>query len=192
MNRQMQQQRVISSPQGDIPYLLTRKRVKNINLRIDGQGQVKVSAPYRVPAAYLDAFVQSKAGFIRKARERMAKREGERPTNVTGKQEKEEAAKILLPLCREIYPIVEAYGIAYPVITLRRMTSRWGSCQPTKGRITLNTRLTEVPQSAAEYVVLHEFAHFIHPNHSRQFYGFIETYMPDWKERKKGLERINL
>ena len=36
-----------------------------------------------------------------------------------------------------------------------------------------------------EYVILHEIAHLEHPDHSRNFYSYIEKFMPDWKERKK-------
>jgi predicted metal-dependent hydrolase len=69
------------------------------------------------------------------------------------------------------------------------MTSRWGSCQPKRGLITLNKRLLEVPRNCIEYVVMHEFVHFIHPNHSKQFYEFLSVLMPDWKERKAFLEK---
>ena len=37
--------------------------------------------------------------------------------------------------------------------------------------------------------LLHEFAHFIHPNHSKAFWDFVTMMMPDWKERRKGLEQ---
>ena len=38
------------------------------------------------------------------------------------------------------------------------------------------------------YVVLHEIAHLTHPNHSREFYGYIAEYMPDWKARENQLK----
>ena len=72
----------------------------------------------------------------------------------------------------------------YPELKIRYMTARWGSCQPQKGIITLNSQLIEKPRRCMEYVVLHEFAHFIHPNHSKDFYTLVESLMPDWKERK--------
>ena len=47
----------------------------------------------------------------------------------------------------------------------------------------LYKRLIHYPVEFIEYVILHEFAHFVHPNHSRAFYALIEKYMPDYKER---------
>jgi len=87
-----------------------------------------------------------------------------------------------------IYKKFSRYISDKPNITLRNMTSRWGSCQVEKNTITLNKRLIEMPRNCIEYVVTHEFAHFIHPNHSKNFYSFLSTIMPDWKERKQQLE----
>ena len=44
------------------------------------------------------------------------------------------------------------------------------------------------PAECIEYVVLHEFAHFVHPNHSKDFYALVEKLMPDWKERREMLQ----
>lgn len=89
----------------------------------------------------------------------------------------------------EIYHIFKKYDVVYPQIKIRYMTSRWGSCQSKRGIITLNSKLIEAPRNCIEYVVLHEFVHFIHPNHSKNFYDFVAMLMPDWKKRKKELEK---
>lgn len=91
-------------------------------------------------------------------------------------------------VCIKIYGIFRKYGVSCPQIRIREMKSRWGSCQPKRGTITLNIRLIEAPRNCIEYVVLHEFCHFIHPNHSKKFYAFMQMLMPDWKERKRILE----
>lgn len=88
----------------------------------------------------------------------------------------------------EIYPVFQKYGVAMPTIRMRTMNTRWGSCLTKKGIITLNKRLLEAPRSCIEYIVMHEFCHFIHPNHSKQFYAFLTMLMPDWKERKRVLD----
>ena len=91
-------------------------------------------------------------------------------------------------ICKKVYPQVKKYGVAFPQIQLREMVSRWGSCSPKKGFVTFNTALIAMPVSCIEYVVTHEFTHFLYPNHSKKFYQQLATFMPDWEERKKRLE----
>lgn len=88
----------------------------------------------------------------------------------------------------EVYPVFQKYGVAIPTLRIRDMETRWGSCLAKKGIITLNKRLLEAPRHCIEYVVIHEFCHFIHPNHSKQYYAFLTMLMPDWRERKKVLD----
>ena len=92
----------------------------------------------------------------------------------------------------ELYPVFQKYGVVPPTLRIRNMDTRWGSCLPGKGIITLNKRLLEAPRNCIEYVVMHEFCHFIHPNHSKHFYDFLAMLMPDWKERKKVLDMTTL
>lgn len=94
----------------------------------------------------------------------------------------------VLEICKEVYPKFQKYDIVFPQIRFRTMISRWGSCQPKRKILTFNYALVEVPVSCIEYVVNHEFTHFIHPNHSRKFYQCLSMFMPDWKQRKITLE----
>lgn len=94
-------------------------------------------------------------------------------------------------LCEAVYPKFQKYGIEFPTIRFRNMVSRWGSCQPKRCVLTFNYALVEAPISCIEYVVMHEFAHFLQPNHSRKFYQQLAMFMPDWAERKRILEKGN-
>ena len=85
--------------------------------------------------------------------------------------------------------IMDDYHLKRPEIRYREMTSRWGSCQPSKGVITMNTRLIFYPQKCLDYVLLHEYMHFIEPNHSRSFHQLLAYYMPDYRDREKILNR---
>ena len=89
----------------------------------------------------------------------------------------------------QIYPPFQKHGVARPALRIREMGTRWGSCSPKRGIITLNSRLIEAPRNCIEYVVLHELCHFVHPNHSKQFYIFMTMLMPDWKGRKDALDK---
>ncbi len=285
------QMRSVPCGRGELTFQLTRKSVKNVNLRIKPDGRILVSANRRVSVAFIDDFVRRNQDYIYRALDRFQEAREKRLEEasaensagirqyvsgesilVLGKrltlevvaagqgiargvaQDAQESAaagqgiargvaqdaqenaaaeqgivqcamrsaagegvwvrggclvlavkdpgnlarkaklvddwqkrlreETFARICREIYPAFAAYGIRYPQIKIRRMTSRWGSCQPARGIITLNSRLIEAPRESIEYVALHEFAHFIHPNHSREFYGLVESLMPDWRERK--------
>lgn len=68
------------------------------------------------------------------------------------------------------------------------MQTLWGSSIPKKNRITLNEYLLKANIRYIEYVVLHELTHLLYPNHNSDFYDFLTSQMPDWKERKKQLD----
>ena len=87
-------------------------------------------------------------------------------------------------LCRRYYPYFVRRGLRFPTLSFRRMKSRWGSCRPQKGALTFNTRLAELPPECADYVVVHELAHFLQPNHSAAFYAEVARVLPDWKARR--------
>lgn len=186
--------RTVSCGNRKISYILTRKSVKNINIRVKEDGRVLVSANRRISCAYLDELICDKQDFILNALDRYEelrrKREEAEQLGLylNGGKKENFTEEILYQICQEIYPLFEPYGVRYPQIKLRRMKSQWGSCRPRSGIITLNRRLLEVPRESMEYVVLHEFVHFIHPNHSREFYAMVESMMPDWRERKRLLE----
>jgi hypothetical protein len=73
-------------------------------------------------------------------------------------------------------------------VTIKKTKTRWGSCNYIKKTINLNFNLILRDIEAIEYVVLHEIAHLTHPNHSKEFYNYIESYMYDWKIREKRLK----
>ncbi|MDF9407177.1 MAG: hypothetical protein A4E52_02242 [Pelotomaculum sp. PtaB.Bin013] len=87
-----------------------------------------------------------------------------------------------------LYPIIAKHGIDKPALQVRRMKTIWGSCSRRHGKINLNYYLYKAPPPCVDYVVLHELAHFLHPKHDQDFYGFLTVHMPDWKERKRILD----
>ncbi len=84
--------------------------------------------------------------------------------------------------------IFKKYGLNQPKILVRKMKTLWGSCTPSKGKITLNEYLLKADIRCIQYVILHELTHLIYSNHSKDFYSFLTIHMPDWRERKKQLD----
>jgi predicted metal-dependent hydrolase len=72
-------------------------------------------------------------------------------------------------------------------ISIRDQATRWGSCSG-KGNINFNWRLVLLPEALADYVVVHELAHRLHMNHSRQFWSVVAQVLPDYLERRKELK----
>ncbi len=89
-----------------------------------------------------------------------------------------------------IYPLMKEFKINYPDIKLRKMKSCWGTCHYTKNFIVLNTLLVKYPLECIDYVILHELVHFVHSNHSKDFYQVVESLMPNWKQRKDVLKKV--
>lgn len=88
-----------------------------------------------------------------------------------------------------LYQRVKKYGISKPQFYLRRMEKRWGSCTP-NGVIFLNPDLIKLPSHCIEYTIMHELCHLKHADHSKEYYFFLDTVMPDWRERERDLENI--
>lgn len=76
-----------------------------------------------------------------------------------------------------------------PTIIIRKMKSLWGSCNKKNNKITFNEYLLKAPIESIEYVVLHELAHLKYFNHGKEFYNFISSFMPDYKQRKQNLSK---
>lgn len=217
----------------DIIWVLSRKKVRNVNMRIKPDGIVYISASTRVTIKFIEDFIREKSDFIFSALDKFsalspapplpmygetyksgdtfryfgtdytlsiivspieevklsgklmlaAVRAEERAGRVLKKFYSDETAKIFADLNRRTYEMFRAKGYNVPLaeLQIRSMTSRWGSCHISKGKIVMNSRLALYPEVCAAYVFVHEYAHFIVPNHSKAFYAVVADLMPDYK-----------
>jgi predicted metal-dependent hydrolase len=83
-------------------------------------------------------------------------------------------------------PIV---GRAPSHITLRAMTSRWGSCTPKTGRIRLNLQLGLMEPRFLEYVLVHELTHLWESGHGAGFQRRMTAYLPNWRQLRRELNQ---
>ena len=97
-----------------------------------------------------------------------------------------QAEEIFENCLQEKFPLVSPYVNVEPTLKIRLMKRKWGSCS-VSGKITLNLRLVQMPFKCIEFIVMHELCHLKHHNHSKNYYSFLNKFMPDWKERDKVL-----
>lgn len=86
-------------------------------------------------------------------------------------------------------PFFSAQNVQPPTgIRLRRMKSMWGNCRPEARTLTFSTMLMAVPPACLRYVIIHEYAHLRHPNHSPAFWQMVERLCPDRKKMQEELK----
>lgn len=171
-----------------IEVRLSRKRVKNLNLRISRDGShVDVSAPSWVSEDEVRGFVRRKAAWIESHLAQAADTPMARASQATPEeiaQWREVVSACVPALIAAWEPIM---GVRAGKVAYRNMTSRWGSCQPSTGRICINVRLALYPPECLEYVVVHELCHLLERGHGPRFHQLMDTFMPDWKQRRAKL-----
>lgn len=82
-------------------------------------------------------------------------------------------------------------GLKFSALKFRKMRSRWGSCSNTRN-ITLNSELLKVKKELIDYVIVHELAHLVHMNHSKDFHSLVENYLPSSKILRRELRGVSL
>ena len=90
---------------------------------------------------------------------------------------KQKAIEKIIPLTKKWAKIM---GVTPEHISFRYSKNRWGSCSSTN-RISFNYHLVKLSSSLIEYVVIHELAHIIYQNHSKDFWKLVHNHLSDYK-----------
>jgi predicted metal-dependent hydrolase len=83
-------------------------------------------------------------------------------------------------------------GVSISAYFLQRMKTRWGSSNPGKAHIRLNTELVKKPRDLLEYVVVHEMVHLLEPTHNERFIELLDKHYPVWRESRAELNELPL
>ena len=164
-----------------IAYELIRSSRKTLSVEVDASGKVLVRSPRLMSKRRIEAFLQERADWIDKTRQRQAKRQQNLP------QIREEDKPLYVKRARAVLPgKIEAYarrmGVQPTGLAVTSARTRFGSCSG-KNRLSFSWRLMAYPEAAIDYVVVHELAHIRYKDHSRAFYAFIESVLPDYRDR---------
>lgn len=166
-------------------YKTVRSKRKSVSIEITANAEVIVRAPLFATDQYIDALVIKKQKWIDKHLEQIKAR----PVAPSLTKEQIDAyisaAKTILP--EKVAYFAGVMGVTPTGITVTGAEKRFGSCSG-KNRLCFSYHLMRYPEQAIDYVVVHELAHILHKDHSKNFYACVEKYMPDYKEREKLLK----
>lgn len=73
---------------------------------------------------------------------------------------------------------------------VKKMRTKWGTCNPEAGRIWLNLELAKKPRNCVEYIVVHEMVHLQERTHNARFISLMDNYLPNWRSLKEDLNRL--
>lgn len=193
-----------------------KKAVKYLRLKVEQSGEISLSIPLRTKENHILEFLEKNLEWLRKTSAKIKAKnsaKNENQVEFLGLNYELIIDKKASGVSIELFSIKAASKadfrrfcdqkakellnasitrfaplIARPInhISFKHMRTRWGSCNKAKGYINLNLDLITKKKEFIEYVVLHELAHLVYANHSKDFYALISKHMPDYKARIKG------
>ncbi|MBE6882498.1 MAG: M48 family metallopeptidase [Ruminococcaceae bacterium] len=166
-------------------YKLVRSKRKTIELSIDDDFLPLVKAPLKMSTQEIESFINKHKKWIEK--QTITKREHDEKFLLSDEEERVLKIKALPYLTERTKYFADIIGVKYSGIKITSAKKRFGSCNG-KNSICYSWRLMQYPPEAIDYVVVHELAHIIYKNHSKDFYKLIEKYLPDYKNREKLLK----
>jgi hypothetical protein len=97
---------------------------------------------------------------------------------------RQELIKVIVPM---VYKWQKIMNLKSNFIGIKKMKTKWGSCNFKKARLWFSSELAKKPMEAIEYVVVHELGHLIEPSHNKKFVAVMNRFLPDWQDCKRKL-----
>lgn len=95
----------------------------------------------------------------------------------------ERAQQKLLP---KVTAFAEALGVTFNRVLISDLRVSWGSCTP-KNNLNFNWRLIKAPAFVIDYLIVHELAHLLEPNHTERFWNIVAVQVPKYDKAKEWL-----
>ena len=196
--------------------IVTKKNNKNTYIKVKEDLTINVSTNYLATRRYIKGLLDSERDYLRKVLHKLkvrAEKEAEfyylgekydiiwvpfskvevEGTRIFAKDEqqlekwlKSEMKRVFMERLEYNYNLFDE-DIPFPKLKIRNMKTRWGVCNKRDDSVTLNSKLIKYDIKEIDYVVIHELSHFVHFDHSKDFWKTVSYYMPDYKKAVKVL-----
>ena len=196
--------------------IIQKKNNKNTYIRVKDDLKIYVTTSYFVSKQYIFRLLDENKDYLRKVISKKEEKKENTLYNYLGNSYQVitcnlfdkiefDNDKIYIPNYKELEKFIKnkinilfkerldynynlfIENIPYPKLKIRSMKTRWGVCNIKDNSVTLNSKLIEYDIEALDYVIIHELSHFIHFNHSKEFWLLVSKYKPNYKQIRKYL-----
>lgn len=96
---------------------------------------------------------------------------------------------------KELAPVIiekweTILGVSLNELGIKKMKTKWGTCNREAGRIWLNLELAKKPLHCIEYIIVHELVHLLERNHNSNFIAYMDRFLPEWRHLKGELNQL--
>ncbi|MFA6036925.1 MAG: M48 family metallopeptidase [Legionellales bacterium] len=162
---------------------LLRKTVKNWYLRVcPPDGRIQMTVPRLMSQERIKQAISLHLNWI--AQQQQVVRQ-QPPPPVFHRLDRIQLQILAQPLFDKWQPII---GVRINEWRIKKMKTRWGTCNIQDKRIWLNLTLIKKPVECLEYIIVHELVHLLERDHNKRFHAFMDQFLPNWRECKKLLE----
>lgn len=168
-------------------YQLIRSSRRTLAIEVNANGELLVRSPIHASLQEIESFLDKHRDWIIRATEKQRIRRENHPAPTEEQLEafKQKAAEWLPPRVAHFAVLM---GVTPTGIRVTGARKRFGSCSP-KNSLCFSLFLMGYPDEAIDYVIVHELAHILHHDHSKQFWATVARYMPDYKCRQALLKQ---
>lgn len=96
--------------------------------------------------------------------------------------------KALLP--KMVFKWEKKIGVQANDVSIRKMRTKWGSCNTDSKRIRLNLELAKKPIECIEFIIVHELVHLLERSHNKVFVSYMNEFMPKWRYYREELNKL--
>lgn len=163
-------------------------RANHLRISVYRDGRVRVTIPRHTTQVAAEIFVEAKKSWIERALAKMQRQTVERLPAYSARELPERKREALACIRERLEYFAGVYGVTYHRVTIKQLTTRWGSCS-IRGNLNFHVQLLRLPERLVDYLLVHELCHLREMNHSARFWALVAKTIPDYRACRHELRR---